>query len=86
MLTGIFGFIAQFFLTKSFQLADASVLAPFEFSSLIWSYFIGYFLFNEIVTFRVYIGALIIVLSVSYIFYRESILKKKIAVGINKQF
>ena len=86
LLTGIFGFIAQFFLTKSFQLADASVLAPFEFSSLLWSYFIGYFLFNEIISLRVYIGGLIIVLSVGYIFYRENILKKKIVLGANKQF
>jgi len=86
ILTGFLGFIAQVFLTKSYQLADASLLAPFEFSSLLWSYFIGYFLFHEVISLRVYLGGLIIVLSVAYIFYRESTLKKRIAVGINKQF
>ena len=86
ILTGVLGFIAQVFLTKSYQLADASLLAPFEFSSLLWSYFIGYFLFHEVISLRVYLGGLIIVLSVAYIFYRESTLKKRIAVGINKQF
>ena len=86
ILTGFLGFIAQVFLTKSYQLADASLLAPFEFSSLLWSYFIGYFLFHEVVSLRVYLGGLIVVLSVAYIFYRESTLKKRIAVGINKQF
>ncbi|MDA1283582.1 MAG: DMT family transporter [Proteobacteria bacterium] len=86
ILTGVLGFIAQVFLTKSYQLSDASLLAPFEFSSLIWSYFIGYFLFHEVISFRVYLGGLIVVLSVGYIFYRESTLKKRIAVGINKQF
>ena len=85
-LTGTFGFIAQVFLTKSYQLADASLLAPFEFSSLLWSYFIGYFLFNEVVSLRVYIGGLLVVLSVSYIFYRERTLKKRVVLGINKQF
>ena len=85
-LTGIFGFIAQVFLTKSYQLADASLLAPFEFSSLLWSYFIGYFLFNEVVSLRVYVGGLLVVLSVSYIFYRERTLKKKVVLGVNKQF
>jgi len=86
ILTGVLGFIAQVFLTKSYQLADASLLAPFEFSSLLWSYFIGYFLFHEVISLRVYLGGLIVVLSVAYIFYRESTLKKRIAVGINKQF
>ena len=86
ILTGVLGFIAQVFLTKSYQLADASLLAPFEFSSLLWSYFIGYFLFDEVISLRVYLGGLIVVLSVAYIFYRESTLKKRIAVGINKQF
>ena len=86
ILTGFLGFIAQVFLTKSYQLADASLLAPFEFSSLLWSYFIGYFLFHEVISLRVYLGGLIVVLSVAYIFYRESTLKKRIAVGINKQF
>ena len=86
ILTGVLGFIAQVFLTKSYQLADASLLAPFEFSSLLWSYFIGYFLFHELISLRVYLGGLIVVLSVAYIFYRESTLKKRIAVGINKQF
>ena len=86
ILTGVLGFIAQVFLTKSYQLADASLLAPFEFSSLLWSYFIGFFLFHEVISLRVYLGGLIVVLSVAYIFYRESTLKKRIAVGINKQF
>ena len=86
ILTGFLGFIAQVFLTKSYQLADASLLAPFEFSSLLWSYFIGYFLFHEVISLRVYLGGLIVVLSVAYIFYRESTLKKRIAVGINIQF
>jgi len=86
ILIGVLGFIAQVFLTKSYQLADASLLAPFEFSSLLWSYFIGYFLFHEVISLRVYLGGLIVVLSVAYIFYRESTLKKRIAVGINKQF
>ena len=40
--SGILGFIAQICLTKSFQLADASLLAPLDFSSVIWSFFLGY--------------------------------------------
>jgi len=84
--SGFLGFIAQICLTKSFQLADASLLAPLDFSSVIWSFFIGYIFFQEFITFNVFIGGLIIILSVSYIFYRERVLKKQIVLGTNKQF
>ena len=84
--SGILGFIAQLCLTKSFQLADASLLAPLDFSSVIWSFFLGYLFFNEIVTTNILIGGSIVLISVGYIFYRERVLKKRIVLGVNKQF
>ena len=57
--SGFLGFIAQICLTKSFQLADASLLAPLDFSSVIWSFFIGYIFFQEFITLNVFIGGLI---------------------------
>lgn len=84
--SGILGFIAQICLTKSFQLADASLLAPLDFSSVIWSFFLGYLFFNEILTSNILIGGTIVLVSVSYIFYRERVLKKRIVLGVNKQF
>ncbi|MDB0032007.1 hypothetical protein N9E32_01815 [Alphaproteobacteria bacterium] len=84
--SGILGFIAQIFLTKSFQMADASLLAPLDFSSVIWSFLIGYIFFQEFITLNVLFGGLIIMMSVSYIFYRERVLKKQIVLGANKQF
>ena len=83
--SGFLGFIAQICLTKSFQLADASLLAPLDFSSVIWSFFIGYIFFQEFITLNVFIGGLIIILSVSYIFYRERVLNKQVVLGTNKQ-
>ena len=84
--SGVLGFIAQICLTKSFQLADASLLAPLDFSSVIWSFFLGYFLFGELISNNVIIGGSIIILSVGYIFYRERILQKQVVLGVNKQF
>ena len=84
--SGILGFIAQICLTKSFQLADASILAPIDFSSVIWSFSLGYIFFGELISSDVLIGGLIIVTSVSYIFYRERVLQKEIVLGVNKQF
>ena len=83
--SGVLGFIAQICVTKSFQLADASLLAPLDFSSVIWSFFFGYLFFNEILTSNILIGGTIVLLSVGYIFYRERVLKKRIVLGVNKQ-
>ena len=84
--SGFLGFIAQICLTKSFQMADASLLAPLDFSSVIWSFLIGYIFFQEFITLNVLFGGLIIIMSVSYIFYRERVLKKQIVLGANKHF
>lgn len=84
--SGILGFIAQICLTKSFQLADASLLAPLDFSSVIWSFFLGYIFFAELISINVLIGGSIIIVSVGYIFYRERVLQKQVVLGVNKQF
>jgi drug/metabolite transporter (DMT)-like permease len=81
--SGILGFIAQICLTKSFQLADASILAPIDFSSVIWSFSLGYIFFGELISSDVLIGGLIIITSVGYIFYRERVLQKEIVLGVN---
>lgn len=44
---GIFGLIGQLFMTRAFQLEEASILAPFKYLELIFSGFIGYFIFRE---------------------------------------
>ena len=84
--SGILGFVAQLCLSKSFQLADASVLAPLDFTSVIWAFLIGYIIFGEFLSREVLLGGPLILLSVGYIFYRETVLHKKIVLGSNKQF
>ena len=84
--SGILGFVAQLCLSKSFQLADASVLAPLDFTSVIWAFLIGYIIFGEFLSREVLLGGPLILLSVGYIFYRETVLRKKIVLGSNKQF
>ena len=84
--SGILGFVAQLCLSKSFQLADASVLAHLDFTSVIWAFLIGYIIFGEFLSREVLLGGPLILLSVGYIFYRETVLRKKIVLGSNKQF
>ena len=44
---GIFGMIGQIFMTKAFQLEEASVLAPFKYMELVYAIIFGYFFFAE---------------------------------------
>jgi drug/metabolite transporter (DMT)-like permease len=64
--------IAQFFLSESLKQADATVVAPFDFSRLVWAAVFGFILFDEIPTVWVWLGGALIFTSVLYITYRES--------------
>jgi drug/metabolite transporter (DMT)-like permease len=68
---GIFGGIAQILLTESYRHADMSVVAPFEYASLILSIGAGYFFFKDIPTIEMLIGGVIVVGSGLFIIYRE---------------
>ncbi|MFK8257511.1 DMT family transporter [Erwinia sp. AnSW2-5] len=45
---GLLGGITQILLTLSLKYADASLLAPFDYSTLIWSVFIGYLFWDTL--------------------------------------
>ena len=47
-MAGICGGVAQVFMTEAYRHAEASTVAPFEYSSLILSLIIGYLIFNDV--------------------------------------
>jgi drug/metabolite transporter (DMT)-like permease len=68
---GITGGIAQILLTESYRHADMSVVAPFEYTSLVLSIAVGYFFFQDVPTIEMLIGGLIVVGAGIFIIYRE---------------
>ncbi len=58
-------------LTQSYRLLPVSIVAPFEYSYLVWATAIGYVVFNEIPSLRTLIGGIAIVACGCYITYRE---------------
>ena len=68
---GIAGGIAQILLTESYRHADMSVVAPFEYSSLILSVAVGYFFFQDVPTIEMLIGGIIVVGAGIFIVWRE---------------
>lgn len=57
---GIFGMIGQIFMTRAFQLEEASVLAPFKYMELIFALIVAYFLFGESYTIFAFLGIVMI--------------------------
>jgi drug/metabolite transporter (DMT)-like permease len=71
MTAGIIGGVAQIALTESYRHAEASVLAPFEYASILLALIIGYFVFAETPTAYTLIGSAIIVFAGIFIILRE---------------
>jgi drug/metabolite transporter (DMT)-like permease len=78
---GLLGGVGQIFLTSSYRLADASVIAPFDYSSMILALIIGYFVFGEMPTLVMLLGAGLIVIAGILIIWRE----RKLGLERNQQ-
>jgi drug/metabolite transporter (DMT)-like permease len=69
---GIIGGIGQLLLTQSYRYADASVIAPFEYTTMIWTLIAGFAVFGEVPSLVVLVGAAIIIASGVAVILRES--------------
>lgn len=70
-----FGVIAQFAVTKAYAIASPSLIAPFEYTALIWSAALGYLLWGDIPDAYAISGAALIIGSGVYIIHREGIVR-----------
>ena len=72
ILLGVSGAAGHFALLKALEVAAASVVAPFNYTGLLWATLFGYLLFGHIPDIWTGVGAAIIVASGLYIFHRET--------------
>ncbi|RYE85901.1 MAG: DMT family transporter [Hyphomicrobiales bacterium] len=68
---GVAGGIAQILLTESYRHADMSVVAPFEYTSLLLTFAVGYFVFHDVPTIEMLVGGVIVVGAGVFIVWRE---------------
>ena len=68
---GIFGGLAHIFLTESYRHAPASLVAPFDYTSMLWALVLGFLVFGEIPSVLVFIGAGIIAGAGLFVIWRE---------------
>lgn len=71
MAIGTLGFFAQLCIVSAYKRSDAAVIAPMQYSQLIWAIVYGSIFFAENVSTRQIVGASIIVASGLIILYRE---------------
>lgn len=68
---GLIGGVAQLLLTSSYRHAEAAVLAPFDYASILFALVIGYTVFDEIPTYQTLIGSVVIIGAGVVIIWRE---------------
>ena len=68
---GVIGGLGQILLTASYRFAEAGVLAPFTYVSMLWSVLIGYVWFNEVPTLGMLVGAGLVIAAGVIIVLRE---------------
>ena len=80
---GLFGAIGQHFITSAFRLASPAVVAPIEYTALMWGMLFDWLLWLTLPNARMLVGASIIVGSGLYIIYRERSQEAKISHGVH---
>jgi len=67
-------------LTQAYRIAEASVVAPFEYTGMVWSVILGFLFWNELPDAQGWAGITIIIGAGLYILYREQQVKRRAAV------
>jgi drug/metabolite transporter (DMT)-like permease len=71
ILAGLLGGLGQILLTSSYRNADASVVAPFEYVSMLFALLFGYVFFSEVPSLTMLGGAGLVVIAGMIIIWRE---------------
>jgi drug/metabolite transporter (DMT)-like permease len=76
-LIGIFGGVANLWLSQSYKFSEVSLVTPLKYLALVFAIIFGYFIWDEIPTVKTLLGAFLVIISTLIIFRRE-IYRKKI--------
>ena len=69
--TGVMGALAHLCMISAFNRAEASLLAPHNYTKIIWVAVLGYVLFDDVPSLNMWVGTAVIVSAGVYVLYRE---------------
>ena len=78
-LIGIFGGVANLWLSQSYKFSEVSLVTPLKYLALVFAIIFGYLIWDEIPTIKTLVGATLVIVSSIIIFRREILLKKQIS-------
>ena len=80
-LIGIFGGVANLWLSQSYKFSEVSLVTPLKYLALVFAIIFGYFIWNEIPSIKTLAGAFLVIISSIIIFRREVTLKKQVSIS-----
>jgi len=83
-LIGVFGGVANLWLSQSYKFSEVSLVTPLKYLALIFAIIFGYFIWDEVPTIKSLSGALLVIISSIIIFRREILLKKEHSISRNE--
>ena len=78
MLLGVIGTLGMALITQGYRHAPAAVIAPFDYTVLIWGVIFGWVIWRDIPAPNVWAGAAILIASGLYILHRETRMPKPV--------
>ena len=66
-------------ITRALALAPASLLAPFQYSAILWAAIFGWMIWQDVPTTRIILGNAILIASGLFVFYRE----RRLAISVS---
>lgn len=72
LLTGVFGVLGQLTMTYSFRYAEASLIAPLDYVTMLYALAVGYYVFGEVPNASIWIGAPLVIAAGGIILWRET--------------
>jgi len=68
---GLLGGLSHILLTESYRYAAASVVAPFDYTAMLWAFLLGYTFFGELPNVYIFVGAAIVCAAGLFVIWRE---------------
>jgi drug/metabolite transporter (DMT)-like permease len=75
--TGLLAGSAQYCLTEAFRIAPPSLVAPFEYTSLLWAMLFGFFVWGDVPTMLVLVSSAVVIASGVYVLHEERVSQRR---------
>jgi drug/metabolite transporter (DMT)-like permease len=77
IVAGVAGSFGQFFLNQAFRYAEASLIAPLDYTGMVWAILFGFWIWGDVPTWVVLAGVAVVICSSFYIVRREALLRRQ---------